>query len=295
MAEEWDYHLFGLRVRSEIPLPELRREPVADSADVTIALGPIPPEAENEGTVFSFDGAGRYWIADGNFILVEPAADSPSANVRLYLLGSAMGMLLHQRGMLPLHANAIRFGDRAAAFMGHSGAGKSTLAALFHDRGHEVIADDVCVVGFDEAGNPFATAGIPRLRLWQDSLAATGRTAAGFQLSYAGDEQFKKFDVPLSAESQTSQTPLAAIYLLEKSDTLSFNPLNGAEAVGALFANTYRGAFVRSAGDPREHWGSVVRLTQRVPIFRLGRPWNLESMGDDLDRIGDHALNVLPL
>ena len=81
------------------------------------------------------------------------ADNVPDANIRLYLLGSAMGVLLHQRGLLPLHANAVEIDGKAFAFMGASGSGKSTLAAWFHDHGYRIIADDVCAVRFETEGD----------------------------------------------------------------------------------------------------------------------------------------------
>ena len=79
-------------------------------------------------------------------------------------------MILHQRSLLPLHANAMVVEGRAIGFMGHPGAGKSTLAAWFHDRGFDVLADDVCVVTPGPDGRPLAHPGIPRLRLWREAL-----------------------------------------------------------------------------------------------------------------------------
>ena len=100
-------------------------------------------------------------MRDGNQIVIDAAPDATDRNVRLFLLGSALGALLHQRGLLPLHANAIDLGGGAVAFSGHSGAGKSTIAAWFHDRGHRILADDVCVVGFDQSGRALVHA-VPR-------------------------------------------------------------------------------------------------------------------------------------
>ena len=95
--------------------------------------------------------------------------------MRLYLLGSAMGMLLHQRGLFRSTPMPSRSTARRFAFMGHSGAGKSTLAAWFHDEGYRILADDVSVIGFGEGGQPTVRPGLPRLRLWRDALDATGR------------------------------------------------------------------------------------------------------------------------
>jgi hypothetical protein len=214
---------------------------------------------------------------------VEPA------NIRLYLLGSAMGILLHQRGQLPLHANAVVIGGRAVAFMGRSGAGKSTLAAMFHDQGYQILADDVCVIRFAEGGEAMAAAGIPRLRLWKETLLTMGRDPADYEHSYAGDESWEKFDVPLDQPEAHQEAPLGAIYLLAAGDQFDIAPLDGVEAAQALFANTYRGRFVQSAGDPARHWRSCLALIQSTPIFRLTRRWNLAFLEADAARLVDHV------
>ncbi|MDX8394562.1 MAG: hypothetical protein R8K21_08285, partial [Mariprofundales bacterium] len=79
----------------------------------------------------------RFLISNGNSITVESAKNSDPQSIRLFLLGSCLGAILHQRGMLILHANAIRFDDGCVLFAGTSGQGKSTLAAAFHHRGHD--------------------------------------------------------------------------------------------------------------------------------------------------------------
>jgi hypothetical protein len=59
---------------------------------------------------------GRYLVRDGREIIVDPAPDAPDRDVRLFLLGSTLGILCHQRGLLPIHANAIVVGGGAVAF-----------------------------------------------------------------------------------------------------------------------------------------------------------------------------------
>jgi hypothetical protein len=247
-------------------------------------------QATDHGAVLTIDGIARYAIADGASIIVDPGAEVPETNVRLYLLGSAMGVLLHQRGLLPLHANAIEIEGKAFAFMGASGSGKSTLAAWFHDRGFRIVADDVCAVRFDLDDQPVVTPGLPRLRLWKEALEDTGRQSSQFSRSYAGDETWDKYDVPLPHDRAVrSEVELAGVYLLGKGDDLDIRPLSGLRAAEAVFANTYRGAYLATAGNAQSHWESCLRLVRRTPIFQLSRVWDLARVPEDMEQIVTHA------
>ena len=123
--------LFGMRIRSDIPLPGPKAE-LGDEPDLVIELGQVEEPAipgqeivaDDQGTTLTIEGIARYRISDGRRIIVQPALGVPEANVRLFLLGSAMGLLLHQRGLMPLHASAVEIEGRAVAFTGASGAGK---------------------------------------------------------------------------------------------------------------------------------------------------------------------------
>jgi hypothetical protein len=288
--------LFGLSIRSEIPLPGLEPEAAATDPDVVIEFGRVPkpsgPAAElvvdKGGATLTIDGVARYRISNGSRITVQSEAGAPEANVRLFLLGSAMGVLLHQRGLLPLHASAVEVDGRAIAFIGPSGAGKSTLAAAFHDQGHRLIADDVCVIGFDGEGRAFARPGIPRLRLWEEALAASGRAPEGYELSYAGDESFRKYDVPIPPRvDQQGETRVAAVLDLRTEESVQFRPMIGSEAVEAIFANTYRGEYLQAAGQPSAHWQAAVGLIRGVAVFELSRPRELGRLAGDVGRIAE--------
>lgn len=288
------YRLFGLLIESELPLPELagqQQDGAEQEADITIRLGSTGNE---NGSAFKLDidGVARFVIAGGRSITVDPAPGAGEADIRLFLLGSAMGAALHQRGILPLHANAVVMDSKAVAFTGRSGAGKSTLAAWFHDQGYQILADDVCVIRIGAEGRPLAYPGLPRLRLWEDALAASGRKAADHTPSFhvSGDER-RKYDVRIPVEGIAEEPrPLAALFSLEEGDDFAIERLGGSAAVEAISANTYRGRLIAEVGDPAAHVEACVTIARTVPIMRLQRPFDRDLFDAQCREIIDHCL-----
>lgn len=293
-----DYRLFGLHLRSSIPLPEL--EPAADrrvdaieirigtvtadhAATDTHWLAPTPA-----GAILCVADVGRFRIRDGREIVVDPDPAASARNVRLFLLGSAMGVLLHQRRILPLHANAIDIDGGAVAFMGQSGAGKSTLAAAFHDSGRGILSDDVCAVIHD--GTTFvAQAGIPRLRLWRDAVERSGRAVDAYERAF---DALDKYTVGTNRDARPAALPLKAIYLLDRNDSGAgpeIRTLSGISAVQALIENTYRGSFIPMCGDPRAHFETCLALSRAVPVFVLSRPWDADSIDATMAHVERHV------
>jgi hypothetical protein len=293
------YRLFGLSVQSEVPLPELVGDTAETAPDVSVQVATIGdrPEApaglhvDGDEALLVIPAAGRFLARGGLELLVEPGPGVSPRNLRLYLLGSAFAAILHQRGLLPLHANAVVVEGRAIGFMGHPGAGKSTLAAWFHDRGFDVLADDVCVVTDGPGGRPIAHPGIPRLRLWREALEAGGRDASAYERSF---DDMDKYTVPTDLDRQLPPVPLSHLYLLEKAEgEPSVSRLEGSAAVEAMIANTYRGAYVRLMGHTRQHMLACAQLARKVPVFRARRRWGFDSFDVEGAALEAHARQLI--
>ncbi len=139
------YEVYGLNVKSSIPIPELVSG--EGTPDVIIQKGSVPDrlhgavsiggfyQAAPGSFLLSVDGVARYLVTDGARIVIQPERDAVYDEIRLFLLGCAFAALLQQRGQLPLHCSAIVVDGGCIGFAGHSGAGKSTLAAGFLKRG----------------------------------------------------------------------------------------------------------------------------------------------------------------
>ena len=288
------YRLFGWRIASDLDLPELF-ETTIGPADVTFRYGFVAPLSLDEqegvagvtgGVTVDIPDVARFRIRGGNEIIVDAQPASDQRNVRVFLLGTASGVLIHQRGLLPLHANAVEVGKGAVAFMGESGAGKSTLAAWFHDRGARIVADDVCVIGLGDGGEGLAMPGLPRFRLWREALERSGRKVDNHMRSFAGEDAYDKYDVAIAKDGAVNEPlSLRAIFLLARGPGFEISRLEGVSAVEALFANTYRGAYINAAGANAQHYKLCVSLIAKIPIFQVTRSWVIDDFDQEARQI----------
>ncbi|NRA11366.1 MAG: hypothetical protein HRT57_05350, partial [Crocinitomicaceae bacterium] len=63
---------------------------------------------------------------NGQSIQIQIIGKLDKINIELYLNGSVLGAILHQRGTLSFHGSSIESKGRGVLFCGDSGAGKST-------------------------------------------------------------------------------------------------------------------------------------------------------------------------
>ena len=310
------YIAFGLRIQSEIAFPELLlSEPLPalpsaavegrpalpsvaghGGAEVTIRYGDVPTEIEGarrRGSIvqaapgrclLSFDGVGRYLVQEGREITIEPAPDCSEDDIRLFLLGSVMAALLHQRGLLALHGSAVEIGGGAAAFLAPIKHGKSTLAAAFEGRGYRVLTDDVCAILFDASGIPLVLPGFPQIKLWEDSVRQLERdlTSARRLTTRAA-----KFGVPLGAGFAARPLPLRAVYTLsiDAVPGVTITPIRGKDKLTILIDNTYRFYFLEGASHTKRHFEQCVAVAKAVPVKRVTRPADrflIEELVDQL-------------
>ena len=287
------YDLHGFILDSDFPLPELesRRRSGPCEPDVHVAtgeLGAAPAKATNVAYLDAADGqallripgAGRYLVRGGRDVLVEPEPDADPALVRLFILGSAIGLLCHQRGLLPLHASAVEFDGTAVAFVGNQGQGKSTLAAncLAHGQAR-LVADDILVVAFDPAGRPWAQPGMPSVKLWRDALAALGRGVDGLRPDWLRAD---KFHLPVPDRVVQAPVPLSRVYVLDDEADAGvgrIEPMTGAAAAAALIAHTYRVEYLDATEQRPAHFAASTRLAGAVAVRRLARCRDLAQAG----------------
>jgi len=288
------YTAFGLSFASDVECPELTVMEPSSRADVTITLAEIPERIEaplhvarraqiGEG-VFQFEprGLARYRVVRGEAIQVQPLAGAAPEDVRLYLLGTALGILLHQRGLLPLHASVVEWDGGAVAFCGPSGAGKSTLAAALHSRGQSVLCDDVGVVVPGPDGDPLLYPGFPRIKLWRDALEHFDLDHRELTPDWTRAE---KYHLQLHDTFHRRPLPLRQVHFLERAgagEPAALHPLKGGTGVPLLVTNTYRAGQARRMGESRANFLRCAQVADKVALYRFVRPWGLEQLAESI-------------
>jgi hypothetical protein len=228
----------------------------------------------------------RYLIIDGGEIVVDPHTKASPSELQAYLLGSALAVACHQRGIIPLHCSAVDVRDGCILFMGPSGAGKSTLAALLRERGHHVIADDVCYLRGGNRAETWISPGLNRLRLWKDTLIAMGyEDLRGFKQEFAG---YEKFLIPIPATSQLPRRLRGIYYLSPSEPPARIVPVKGVEAVELLFHNVYRLFYAKILGKHMAAMQACVATSSPVPSFRFYRPLSFDRSLETLRILEDH-------
>jgi hypothetical protein len=286
------YRVFGLTVASEYELPELETITPSELPDVRIVLGETPSELAGatvcrphlqiapQSLLLKVRVAGDFWVRDGNEIIVNPSPEAPSKNIRLFLLGSAFGAVLHQRGILPIHGSALVYRGQALILTGVTGAGKSTLAAALVHKGCKLLTDDVAAVTFDWDGTPWVQPAYPQQKLWQDS-AASLKLATGRLIRVMAD--MEKYAVPAVERYHAEPVALTAVFHLikpagDEPGKLSLELIRGVDKLPLILNNVYRPRFVKGLGLQGEHWQRCMRLAEKVKTARLHRTRDLGEL-----------------
>ncbi|MEI9994409.1 MAG: hypothetical protein WDM91_07430 [Rhizomicrobium sp.] len=295
------YRVCGYTVVSDLDLPgAIAAPPPGAAPDVRVRRGAVPAtlgEASHRGPNWAMTddrfmlrvpGVARFLIAQGREILFETEGGTSEADAAIFLLGSAFGILLHQRGQMVLHASAVSVSGKAVLFCGPSGAGKSTIAAALGARGFAHVNDDVCCLGSDADGRPTIVPDGRMLKLWADAVE---RLDVAEHKGAAVRSQMEKFYVEPSSAAVEDALPIGAIYMLRRerpSLARGIEPLSPLDAAILLRRNAYRPRLMRIMGLADRFFRESSSLQRHAGLFRLTRPLDFAMMPEVADMLAAH-------
>lgn len=289
-----DYLAFGLAIRSDVPLPELTPIAPVPVPDIQIVLSssdrPLP--TLDQGMIAEFAEDGTHYLAwpevaafqfrgEGR-VEVHPHPDASMAYLAFPLLGPILGLLLHARGLLVLHASAIEIGGLGAMFVGDKLAGKSTTAAAFLRAGHRLLTDDLLAIDLTDAAAPRILPAFGQLKLSDEAAAAiTVRDSEPLPLVYPG---FEKRQHRLTNDFRHDSIAPHRLYVLERGgEDAGSTRQQGVDALQAIMRFSYIVRFGRAA-LPGKAQAELMRLCARlagcVHVARLHIPADLDRLDE---------------
>jgi hypothetical protein len=296
--------MLGLLVRSEIELPELPEAPSSDATpDILIRRGVVPanpgrPRSDEDfppyrvgdgGFSLEREGVARFLAVGGRDVVVDACRDASEVDVRVFLLGSVLGALCHQRGLIPLHAAAVADGGQAYAFSGPSGTGKSTISAGLRQQGFAFVADDICPIILRDEGQPEVLGSVRKVKLAADTLRALGHGSEG---QVHDHRVVPKYHVPVAEDAVSPPVPLRAVYMFRHDNDATgdsrIEEISPPYAVRCFEQLTYMPRYPHAAGRAEEHFLRCAALAARVPLFLVHHRPGLERLQSLLQFLSDH-------
>jgi hypothetical protein len=224
-------------------------------------------------------------VRDGHEIVVDPVPALDERVLRIFLLGSALGVLLHQRELLVLHASALTVDGRAIAFLGGSGWGKSTTAAALHAHGYGVVADDVVALDVDHTASTMIRPAFPRLKVWPEVAASLGYMREELNIF---DPEDPRREYRVSHGFPQVSLQLQRIYVLAKGDRQDVRLLPPQQAFVELVRHSYAAAIFVDTGPPPWHFRQCARVASSVAIYRLTRAHSISMLPDIVRLLEEH-------
>ncbi len=298
------YWVYGLTIHSNLEIPALPLSPSHASIstfqkpDVLISFDTTPADFdrygcphliyadlhEKECTLFD-RRYGLFILKEGREVLIQPSETQDLDQIRLYILGTILTVLLYQRGILALHGSAVAIGDQVVGVIAPSGTGKSSTAAALYKKGHRLLSDDAVPIVLKDGGY-WVYPGYPRLKISEEVAAC---------LDYGEKHIIEKHpecgEVSFDARHQFMGTalPLKQIYILEAGEALDIQPCAQIDAMFGMMRNSLPTMWLQQHSPAQ--FKQCTEFAKSLPFYRMIRSQNLEDLPKLATMLESHFLN----
>jgi predicted ATPase len=271
------YRAFGLTIASELRCPELAAGTGVPDVHITLAppgaAGALPSgfEARPGHFVLRVPKMGRFEVTDGRRIDILRHPDADDDDLRLMLFGTAIGAILHQRAVLPLHGAALHRDGASVLILGASGNGKSTLSAAMAELGWQFQSDDISAVHVRDH-RVWCQPGFPRRKMWPDVLQLLGHDPAALpRVRQNLEKRSQPVDGPAFFDAPA---PVAHVVVLgaHREAEPALRRVEGPRRMVLLKHQVYRANLPRPLDMHRAHFEIINRLASQAVIWFMQRP-----------------------
>lgn len=300
--QSFRYTAFGLTIESDFCLPELFESAGSGISDVRIVrlndvdVPAIPKECssfDRPGCIvnispgfvsYSWASIGTVVVRDGNEVIVKRAPGATDDDLAPFLTGAVLGNLLEQRGNMVLHGSAVSIDGVGVAFLGEKGAGKSTLALYLENHGYRLVTDDLLPITVED--NQVKTIpGSQQIKVWPDSAVSVGLIPDSMpKISKFADKRSYR----CASDALEGPVKLGRIYTLTEAPETRIERLEPSAAFIELTRHAYISRYLQATRRYADHFREGSAIVRSIPVFRLGRPHDFDSLPEVFTMLIDH-------
>ena len=296
------YRVYGVNIESKIEVPEFEVIDSNSDIDVKLSFGVVNEEIidlitqghrakyEKQDMWFYIEDVAIFHIYNGDTVTIEPMGDKNNKMIKLYIMGSVMGMILLQRNMVAIHGGGIVIDGKGCIFTGQKGAGKSTITTALRKKGYKFIADDVCSINIGDINTIHH--GFGYQKLCEDAMEKLGYNLNEFE-PFRGDLNVNKYIVPAFDEFTKEEVPLEAVFELAVGDVdeVKIEEVLGANKMNKLIENVFRIEMLRYAGgmEPK-YFKQCLDIARSTKMYKITRPKDVFSVEDQISLVREVLL-----
>ena len=280
------YKAFGLNWFSDcLSIPELY-ETKEKKVDISIhlELSTFQPsdwflKVKDDQIEMNIRDLANFRMEGGNKITIKSKNKNNDDALRTYLLGSVMGGILIQRGILLLHANALEKSGKVIVCAGEKGVGKSTISYILMSNGWKLLSDDLVAIN----ENGIVLPGIPRIKLFKGVIEGLNLNINKFRHLYFNEDKYvidKENVNPSFAFEKLSE-----IFFLEKNSKYKSNIINKPVEVNSesekffcLSKNLFRPKMINDRKTQEKYFLKLAELAKNIPAKTINVPENLTEL-----------------
>lgn len=244
----------------------------------------------NEEAYLFWQGVVKILAKDACALIVEPVDTQIDPKfLSLYILSEALGIILFQKGLLLIHASAIKIGSQTIVFFGNAGIGKSTTAAAFAKRGHTVLTDDMVAIKVDESNGIKVIPGFPQIKIWPPSVEGLGYNGEALTPLFSGS---RKRVIQQRENFPKESIPLSQLFFLNRGEQLKITPMNQVETMlllRAYFPCPYK---LLQGTSQKEHFRQCTQLLNQIKVSKIERPDDFAILNQLITQIETELMTV---
>lgn len=293
------YKLYGLNIESEVECKELIKSEKTDD-DIKIYFGKAPEDVydlikqgyivhSTEKIMWLYvEDVAIYYVFDGENIVIDKQQDNVDEyDLKAYLLGTALGMILIQRNLIAIHGGTILVDNKAITIVGDSGAGKSTLTSALRLKGYPFMADDVSVLSGNKVNFSY-----PQQKLCKDTVEKLGYNTDDYNMI---DDDREKYAIPVRDNFIMDSNKLNAIFeitITDADEDVSCEEIKGTEKFNIFMKNIYRIEIAKTAGINPVYFKKCLDVVSNIHVYRIKRPNGKFSVSNQIEIIENVMKNI---